>query len=152
MTADAEDKQWAEELYVLQSMTLAEAATETGIPESTVKRWSAEEGWSDRKRAYQRTLGEIKRNTVELQRRLTEKALETLDPQAVYAISRLGRAVKSDRPADRVTEVDRPRIFLEDMEFVAEALREIDPEGLKAFARNFDVIVARYKERHEKAA
>jgi hypothetical protein len=31
-------------------------------------------------------------------------------------------------------------------------LKEIDPEGLKVFARNFEVIVARFKAEHAKTS
>ena len=48
--------------------------------------------------------------------------------------------------------VDRPALFMEDLEFIVGTLKETDPEGLKILARNFDGIVDRFKERHAKAS
>ncbi|MEW5725855.1 MAG: phage protein Gp27 family protein [Thermodesulfobacteriota bacterium] len=55
---------------------------------------------------------------------------------------RLALAQGQDGPV-----MDRPRCFLEDLELTAEVLKEADPEGLKVLARNWDLIVARGKER-----
>jgi hypothetical protein len=48
--------------------------------------------------------------------------------------------------------VDEPALFLKNMEFIAKTLNDIDPEGLKIFATNFDVITARFKEQYAQEA
>lgn len=48
------------------------------------------------------------------------------------------------------TELDRPAAFLESLQFIAEVLKENDPEALKGLARNYDLIVELGKERFSK--
>lgn len=62
--------------------------------------------WSERKREYRSAFANIKRDTVLLRKRLISKALNSLDPQDVYAISSLEstalkvqQASGSDMPA-----------------------------------------------------
>jgi len=49
--------------------------------------------WSDRKKEYRTAFANIKRDTVLLRKRLISKALKSLDPQDVYAISSLESTV-----------------------------------------------------------
>jgi len=102
-----EEKERAEELYVVGGRSLRTIAEVTGISRRTLEYWSADEGWGERKRAYRRALAEIRRNTVELRRRLIAKALKSLDPQDVYAVSRLeaaaAKALAEDAAAPDVT-------------------------------------------------
>lgn len=71
-----------------------------------------------------------------------------IDNQALYAYSNILKTLVdfANKKRSEVVEVDRPAVFLESLKFVAETLREVDPEGLKVFAGSFDVIVSRYKE------
>lgn len=147
MAHDQETKEQARDLYIIEGMTLEQVAREIELPETTIKRWGAEDGWADKRREYRQSIGEIKRKRVLLRKALIDKALQTLDPQDIYAASRLEATSRKDEPraAETQVEVDRPKLFLEDMEFIAGVLKEIDPEGLKVFARNFEVIVERFK-------
>ncbi len=72
-----------------------------------------------------------------------------IDNQALYAYSNILKTLVdfSNKKRSEVVEVDRPAVFLEDLQFVAETLREIDPEGLKVFARSFDTIVSKFKDK-----
>jgi len=77
----------------------------------------------------------------------------TIDNQAVYAYSNLLKKIVDMNSKDGGGEtIDRPKIFLEDLDFIARQLKDIDPEGLKAFGRNIDAIVSRFKESHAQAA
>ena len=146
MAHSDEVKEWAKELYIIDGLTLEQTAKRTELPIQTVKAWSADEGWFEHKRANRAALTAIRQNTLELQKKLTEKALETLDPQAVYALARIRAATKKEVTQDeKAPDIDRPRMFLEDMEFIAETLKELDPNGLKILSRNFETIVARFK-------
>ena len=143
----------ARELFCVDGLTLARAAEITGVAVSTVKQWSAEEDWPSRRAEYHQTLRNIETQKLELQEKLLRKALETLDPQMVYAATRLGSAITKSKAGEKTgPELDRPRCFLEDLEFVVEVLKETDPEGLKVFARNFDALVERGKARFAEGA
>jgi hypothetical protein len=153
MTTDFEQRERAKDLYVIEGMTLEQVAVETQIPVRTVEEWSRSDGWVEERREYRRSLSDIKRNTVTLRKRLISKALESLDPQDIYAASRLealsARGEKKQESGE--VAIDRPKLFLEDMGFIATTLKEIDPEGLKVFARNFESIVERFKSREQGA-
>lgn len=80
-------------------------------------------------------------------------AVGSVDNQAIYAYNSILKTLLDIREkisdhAQGVVDIDRPKLFLEDMEFIAETLKEIDPEGLKVFARNFDELITRFKEQH----
>lgn len=109
--------------------------------------------WMDRKKEYRSAFANIRRDTVLLRKRMTERALKSLEPQDLYAVVKLETmAARQSKKDDQVIEIDRPALFLDDMEFVAKILKEIDPEGLKVFARNFDVIVTKFKEHNAQEA
>jgi hypothetical protein len=84
------DLRWtAEELYITGSMAFDETAAATGVSVSQLKRWAEQHGWREQRQAYRQAFADIKRNTVELRRRLIAKALSSLNPQDVYAFSAL---------------------------------------------------------------
>ena len=153
MAHDQEIREQAEELFVLDGMTLEQVAREVDVPERTVSNWSAEDGWVEKRMEYRKSISAIKRNTVTLRKNLIAKALQSLDPQDIYAATRLeAMASRTKKDVGPAAEIDRPKLFLENVEFIIETLKEIDPEGLKILARSFEIIVERFKERHEKAA
>ena len=145
----------AEELYVEQGLTYEQAADELGVAVNTLKRWGQEYGWTERKKEYLEAKRTLKENLRILRQNMMSKAAANLDPQDVYAVIRLEKLaydrVKKEG-GDAAPDIDRPKLFLEDLEFVAEVLREVDPEGLKILARNFEEIVQRFKMKHDPAA
>ena len=147
MTISHAEREEARELYVIDGLTFEQVAGATGIAASTLQSWSNEEGWPEGRREYRESLREIRRNTVALRKKLIAEALESCDPQKVYAAVRLENVAARTAPKQQGVEpdIDRPRVFMEDMEFVAEVLKEIDPEGLKIFARHFETIIQRFK-------
>ncbi|SPD73803.1 hypothetical protein PITCH_A1980006 [uncultured Desulfobacterium sp.] len=79
----------------------------------------------------------------------------TVDNNAVNTYNNILRNILNIRQkmeTGQTVDFDRPKIFLEDMQFIAGVLQEIDPEGLKVFSRNFDQIVKRFKDENAKAA
>lgn len=154
MAIDIELRERAREMYVVDGLTLEQVAKETGISEATVMRWSADEKWPEKKQEYRRTLSAIKRDSLKLKKNLISKALHSLenvdsiDPQDMHGFRAVLAAtiIKESEGTSQVPDIDRPRLFLESLEFVAEVLREIDPEGLKIFARSFEEVVRRFKE------
>ena len=151
MAYDAGVREAARELYVIEGLTFDEVSARVGIHTATLKRWSTEEGnWRKRRGDLQTDLDDIEQLTVRLRKRLLDQALSSLDPQMVYAAVRLeGASKRGQVSADEPDPMDRPRCFLEDLQFVAETIKELDPEGFKIFARNYDVIVARGKEKFQ---
>jgi len=142
-----EIRERAEELYVIDGLTFDEVAAGTGIAAITLKKWAAAEDWRGKREEYRLSFKDIKSNIVKLRKKLFEKAVDSLDPQDVFAAVRLeGVELKRDKKEEKAPDIDRPKIFLEDMEFVAKTLQEIDPEGLKIFARNFEAITGKFKD------
>ena len=159
-----EIREQAEELYIVDGKTFNEVAEITGVSVAQLKRWGAgfpdpddperkSSSWTDRRKEYRQQFADIQRDTTKLRQKLLRQALNTLDPQQVYAAVRLEMmAARQDKKEEKATQIDRPALFLEDMEFVAKILKEIDPEGLKIFAMNFDVIIQRFKEQYAQEA
>lgn len=150
-----EIREEAEQLYIIEGKTFDEVSELTGVSVAQLKRWAAgneEEGiasWGDRKKEYRTTLLNIQRDTVQLRKKMMRQALSSLNPQDLYAVIKLETmAARQDKKEEQTIQIDRPALFLEDMEFVAKILKEVDPKGLKVFARNFDVIIAKFKEQH----
>ena len=92
MAKDFELYERAEELYIVDGLTLEQVSKMTGASTSVIEKWSAENGWKEARREYRRAIGDIKRKTVLLKKRLVDKALDTLDPQIIYALSRVMKA------------------------------------------------------------
>lgn len=96
-----EVRERAEELYIVEGYTFEQAAAATGVSESQLKRWSAEDNWGDRKKEYRQALGEIRRNTVLLRKKLIAQALASGEPQDVYAAARLEAVYIRGRAKDQ---------------------------------------------------
>ena len=117
-----EIREQAEELYIVDGKTFEDVAQITGVSISQLKRWGAgfpdpddpekkSSSWTDRKKEYRTAFANIKRDTVLLRKRLFSKALKSLDPQDVYAISSLEataakvqQAAGSDIPVQSLKE------------------------------------------------
>lgn len=152
----------AEDLYIAGGLTYEQVSRETGIPAVTLQRWAEKYDWRGRREKYRRDMALIRTGTVELKQRLLNTAIKTLDgmenlsSQELFGFGNLARALsprdEGRRSEARAADIDRPALFLADLEFVARVLEEIDPEGLKVLGRNFDALVGRFKAEHEKAA
>lgn len=105
-----EVRERAEELYIVEGLTFEQVAEATGVSVTQLKTWSAEGDWPERKREYRRELSGIKRNTTKLMSKLLEKALQSLNPQDVYAISSLQAVMNksaSGEPAPAPVDPER---------------------------------------------
>jgi len=151
VTASQEIRSLARDLYVSRGFTFKEVEARTGINDSTLKRWAKEEDWSGRKYKLLQENLDVTEQYRELRRKLVEQAVSTLDPQKIWPALKLETILNPGTEA-KEAEVDRPRIFLEDLEFMVGVLKEINPEGLKVVAGSFSTIVERFKERYAKAA
>jgi len=108
MTTDMETREWAEELYVIEGLTLEEVSKKTGISEHTIQKWSADDGWKARQKEYRNAASEIRRYTRLTKLKLIKAAMTSLDPQQIYAFAALerstARTVDGDADAEPVMD------------------------------------------------
>lgn len=154
----------AEELFIVDGLTLEAIAARLspgGPSVTSLSNWKQDGEWDRLSAEWAEAQAELKSDSLKLRQKLVKRALAIMEesapgPQELYAASaianRLGKGAgerQEDRPAP---EIDRPAWFLADMQFIANILKEVDPEGLKVFARSFDLIVERFKREHAKTA
>jgi len=83
-----EVRERAEELYIVEGFTYEQVAHRTGVSKAQLQRWAKEGQWAERRREYRQALSDIRRKIVLLRKRLIDNAMETLNPQDVYAVYR----------------------------------------------------------------
>ncbi len=139
----------AEELYVEVGLTYAELAEQLDAGISTLKSWGRKGHWRRKKGEFREAQRALRQNLQKLRSGMVQKALGSMEPQDVFAALRLEKMARdtAKKDATAAPEIDRPRLFLEALEFTAGVLRERDPEGLKVFARNFEEIVRQFKKK-----
>lgn len=116
----------AEELYCVEGHTFESVAALTGVAQSTLKRWSEQYGWQEKKQKIRQALSSIRANTIRLRAKLIENCLETLNAQDAFAVSSLeSLALKAADLSARGQALSSP---------VPEATREIktDADAVKA--------------------
>jgi hypothetical protein len=141
----------AEEMFVEQRLCHEDIADRLNIGLSTIRRWSTEGNWKTLREEHLERRRMLKQNLARLRENMMERAAENLDPQDVYAVIRLEKLAREreqgtgDAGKQGNGEVDLPKIFLENLEWIARALKDTDPEGLKVLARNFDYLTDKFK-------
>lgn len=55
------------------------------------------------------------------------------------------RAEAAKNQQETVVDIDKPRIFMEHLQWLSAKLKEIDPEGLKILAKNYDALLYQFK-------
>jgi transposase len=149
---DWEIRERAEELYVVDGLTFDQVAKETGVSVTQLKNWSGAEGWREKREEYRVNKQSIRSTVTKLRKQLAQDALNTSDPQKVFAFIRLeALAGRQERKVEEAPKIDRPALFLEDLEFIASVLMSRDPEGLKILANNFDVLIEQFKAKYAQA-
>lgn len=149
---DWEIRERAEELYVVDGLTFDQVAKETGVSVTQLKNWSGAEGWRDKREEYRVNKQSIRSTVTKLRKQLALDALSTSDPQKVFAFIRLeALAGRQEKRTEEAPKIDRPALFLEDLEFIASVLMGRDPEGLKILANNFDVLIDQFKAKNAAA-
>ena len=134
------------------------------ISRQSLHEWKKKYGWEERaaraeaeeKDKADATSDEALLSVLLAQKKKYEDYFDTLDlgfvdNQAIYAYNNILKTLLDIREkisGDKVVDIDRPKIFLEDLEFMAGILKDIDPAGLKVLGKNFDTIVQRFKEAH----
>lgn len=143
---DLEIRYRGEEMYIVDGLTFEQVAAETGVSVTQLKNWSAADGWREKREEYRKTRKDLQSTLLTLRRNMAEKAKNDPDPQNIYAFIRLETlADRKEKKHEVVAKIDKPSIFLENIEFIASVLKDIDPEGLRALAKNFDELISRFK-------
>ena len=151
---DLEIRFAAEDLYVKERLTYEQVADRLNIAVNTVRKWGKEDDWKQMRADRLAAARKLNAQLFDLRMALMEHAANNIgDPNAVYAALKaeklaLERQAAQARAAGggREPDVDRPKMFLEALEFVAGYLKDNDPEALKCLARNFEPMVAAFKE------
>jgi transcriptional regulator with XRE-family HTH domain len=81
----------AEELYIIDGLTIDQVAERTGVSVSQLKRWSADSTptWPERRREYRTAQVSVRRGVMLAKARLIESVIESEDPQKAYAFGAL---------------------------------------------------------------
>ena len=145
----------AREMYIVDGLTLADVEKRTGISLASLKKYSVEECWSDKRREYREALSGIRRKKNLLRVRLIEKALSSLDPQDVYAVSRLEKAMNAtsgsgqpDGPSVETREINTPDDAVEALQSAVQQKvnrmlarpEELSFAGIKDMKRALDLL------------
>lgn len=150
---DLEIRYRGEEMYIVDGLTFEQVAAETGVSVTQLKNWSAADGWREKREEYRRTRKDLQSTLLTLRKNMAERAKNDPDPQNIYAFIRLETlADRKEKKHEVVAKIDKPTIFLENIEFIASVLKDIDPEGLKALAKNFDELITRFKAKNAQTA
>jgi hypothetical protein len=121
----------------------------TRLSVTQLKNWSGAEGWREKREEYRVNKQSIRSTVTALRKKLALDALSTSDPQKVFAFIRLeALANRAEKKTGDAPKIDRPAIFLEDLEFIASVLKDRDPEGLKVLANSFDVLIEQIKAKY----
>jgi hypothetical protein len=90
---DLDVRQRAEELFIIDGLTLQEVAGQMAISERTLANWSSEGEWVQRRREYQNAARDIKYYGKMTRLKLIKDAMTSLDPQKIYAFATLERTL-----------------------------------------------------------
>lgn len=150
----------ARQMYI-DGKSLTAIETELGVSRQTLSTWKGQtrkpdeefDEW-DKARARKSSFG--LRMEALLERELTfaeERQPGAIESVTLDNISKLGALVARFRMMEiQGSGYDAAKVFLENLQWIAAWLRENDPEGLKVIARNFDGIIAAFKEKHAQTA
>lgn len=147
----------AEDYFVVTRLTYKEISQRLNVPEVTLKRWGKKGNWKQLKEDHLLKKRSLKQDLARLREKLINNAVDQASPDTndIYAALKIIREEREFEQLNepvKIQEVDRPKLFLEDMEFIARTLQEIDPEGLKILSRNFDRLIGKFKEDHAQTA
>lgn len=122
-----EIRETATELFVTEGRTYDQVAKSTGVSVAQLKRWGKDENWKEARKEYREALSSIKRDTVKLRAKLLKTALDSGDPQSVYAFAAIEKAVatgkKPAEPAsvpEKLKDINTPADAVEALQEVVE--------------------------------
>lgn len=92
-----EIREQANELFVVDGRTYDQVAEVIGVSVAQLKRWGRDENWTGARREYREAISSIKRDKVRLRAKLLKAALDSGDPQSVYAFAAIEKAVAAGK-------------------------------------------------------
>lgn len=129
MAYPLEQKVQARTLYVEGGLTYDEVAEETGISLSQLKEWGKEGNWFTERANYERSFLELHSNVQKVKVELSQKALQTKDPQLIYALSNLMRSTQVG--GSRTAKQDKATLTLDILTKLLDYLKVRDSEALR---------------------
>ena len=158
----------AKDLYA-QGQSLQEIADRLDVSVTSLARWKADskvpseklDAWDQARLSHRSFLENLRALFAEQLAHIQAIAPKDRTPTDYDALSKAAAIVRkwddieraeAAKGQDTGVEIDRPKLFLEILEWLALKLKDIDPEGLKVLARNFDALVIQFKSEHAQAA
>jgi uncharacterized protein YjcR len=139
----------AMERYIMGCESLAAVAAAVGVPESTVEKWSAEDGWPERRKTYRRTEVEIREKEVLARAALVDRIIAGSD-MAAFGFAGLQGAVLKAREVALKEEAARVVVAQREIRTPAEAVAALEEALQGALSRMLvdpqGVSLARLKE------
>jgi transposase-like protein len=126
-----------EQLYCVDGQTFEAVATLTGVAAGTLKRWSAQYGWQEKKEQIRQAFSGIRTNTIILRAKLIENCMNTLNAQDAFAVSAMESLAQRATQAAKSTGAQAPQL--------PENLREIrsDEDAIAALEEALEIKVNR---------
>jgi transposase-like protein len=137
----------AQELYCVARLTYREVAAETGVAESSLKRWAAKYGWAEKRAAMAQAECDIRADLVLARSAMLKELIESKNAQVGFAVSSLESLALKQAEAERAgrmltarqsAEGNRRRITTK--EDAAQALQEAVETKLAAMLADPDQV------------
>jgi transcriptional regulator with XRE-family HTH domain len=141
-----------------EGQTLEAISEALGVSRQSLSSWKAEtrrpnedqDDW-DKARAQKSSNMQRLKNLFDRELLFAEERQSGAIPQpTLNTLTQLGALVQRWETVERAASAgggyDRPKVFLENLQFIAGWLRDNDPEGLKALAESFDPLTLAFKE------
>lgn len=125
-----EIREAAEAMYVTDGMTYDQVAAATGVSVAQLKRWGTDEDWTGKKKEYREALSSIRRDKIKLRAALLKTALDSKDPQSVYAYAAIERALAASRKSGDDQIQPAPEIPVQEFKGPEDAINALW-DGLK---------------------
>ncbi|MDH3975517.1 MAG: DUF1804 family protein [Deltaproteobacteria bacterium] len=150
----------AKDLYA-EGLNLEEISGRLDISVTSLSKWKKEskspdmdlDDWDlarQTHRDFVDGLRKLFREQMEYVQKLPAKERTPSDFDALSKAASIVRKYEEIRKAEKAEnesgiEIDRPALFLENLDWLARTLKDLDPEGLKVLARNFDCLIVQFK-------
>ncbi|MGE0680002.1 MAG: hypothetical protein AB7P69_03690 [Candidatus Binatia bacterium] len=128
MAYPLEIKQRARTLYVEGGYTYEDLAQELNISLSQLKAWGGEGDWFAARTEFEKQFLELHSNVQRVKLNLSQKALQSGDPQLIYALSNLMRATQ---PKAVNAGADKATLTIEVLGKLLDYLKQRDSESLR---------------------
>ena len=122
---DQETRLCCAELWIEGGNTYEQVSAKTGVSVGALKKWSEEEGWPEKRVEYREAQREIRANTTKLRRALINKALGSLNPQDVYAVTSLETIMARSKGKDGAAPESAPVEISREIKTPQEAIQAL---------------------------